>query len=430
MSTPEVPKMTAHRRRVEEKGHIFYPGVKFLAERPGLSTKLVKVVDESGLICTFDDLGRPIMPKKTARSYVKAIMDVFLPAGYPYTVTPDYTPYQIYDSLQAFSSTIAGLLSSRAVLQGFGVGDSASSATAAVLLTVLQEATGRLATILFAHRHGRAIEPECKFYRFLADIVNDSALFLDVLSPALPTYPKVIALCGAGILRALCGVAGGAAKASLSAHFAKNGNLAELNAKDGSQETVISLFGMLVGSLFVQFVHGKVAVWTWMVILVGLHLWTNYKAVTSVQMRTLNKQRMIIVTEAYLSDDKTILRPDQVAAREGILTCVPQIKNSTHACFARKPSDIHLIKKVDRERFSSEEYIIVRAQDIMPTVSMIFMKEHASTKLMLEAWIEGSYSRQVHPRFWAGLKNAGWDLETNALETGPSIRLVEEVKEE
>lgn len=60
------------------------------------SPRIRMVVDESGFICAFDDLGNPIMPKKTARSFVKSIMDVFLPAGYPYTVTPDYTPYQIY----------------------------------------------------------------------------------------------------------------------------------------------------------------------------------------------------------------------------------------------------------------------------------------------------------------------------------------------
>lgn len=317
------------------------------------------------------------------------------------------------------------MLSSRAVLQGFGVGDSASSATAAVLLTVLQEATGRLATILFAHRHGRAIEPECKFYRFLADIVNDSALFLDILSPALPPYPKVMALCGAGILRALCGVSGGAAKASLSAHFAKNGNLAELNAKDGSQETVISLVGMLVGSLFVQFVHGKAAVWAWMVVLVGIHLWTNYKAVTSVQMRTLNKQRMIILTQAYFGPKNTILRPDQVAAREGILTCV---KTSTNACFARKSSDIHLINGAFPIGLGKKGYTIVDKRNNKPMAPMIFMNESASTRVVLEAWIEASYKRQADAEFWMGLKSAGWDLETNALETGPFIRLVQGIK--
>ena len=37
-------------------------------------------------------------PKKTPRGYAKALLDVFLPAGYPHTVTPDYTPYQVYVS--------------------------------------------------------------------------------------------------------------------------------------------------------------------------------------------------------------------------------------------------------------------------------------------------------------------------------------------
>jgi hypothetical protein len=44
------------------------------------------------------------------------LLGVFLPNGYPHTVSSDYTPYQIYDSLQAFFSAIAGLLASRAVV--------------------------------------------------------------------------------------------------------------------------------------------------------------------------------------------------------------------------------------------------------------------------------------------------------------------------
>jgi hypothetical protein len=35
-------------------------------------------------------------PKKTTGSYAKGLLDVFLPAGYPHTVTEDYMPYQIY----------------------------------------------------------------------------------------------------------------------------------------------------------------------------------------------------------------------------------------------------------------------------------------------------------------------------------------------
>ncbi|KAL3445779.1 vitamin B6 photo-protection and homoeostasis-domain-containing protein [Aspergillus insuetus] len=238
------------------------------------------------------------------KSIQTLLADVFLPAGYPHSVSEDYVPYQIFDSLQAFSSSIAGLLSSRAVLQGVGVGNADASPTSALLLHILQDTSGRIATILFAHRVGTALEPECKMYRFAADIFNDLAMVLDCLSPMIPAgVSRVTVLSAAGVLRALCGVAGGSSKASLSAHFAKWGNLAEVNAKDSSQETVISLVGMLVGSLVVSQISSFTATWLTLLALLTLHLSLNYTAVRSVQMTTLNRQRANIVFSSMLSSD-------------------------------------------------------------------------------------------------------------------------------
>lgn len=174
---------------------------------------------------------------------------------------------------------------------GVGVGDASASPTAALLFSVLQESMGRIATILFAHKLGTSLEPECKMYRLAADVLNDTAIVLDCLSPAFPKAARVMVLGFSSILRSLCGVCAGSSKASLSAHFAKKGNLGELNAvsrvetsswpvpsgvidgytilptliytytcgcrldrqvadlvfqKDSSQETVISLLGMMV----------------------------------------------------------------------------------------------------------------------------------------------------------------------------------------
>lgn len=67
-------------------------------------------------------------------------------------------------------------------------------------------------------------------YRFAADIFNDTAMVLDCLSPAFPKGIRVGILSLSSVLRALCGVAAGSSKASLSAHFALNRNLGELNA--------------------------------------------------------------------------------------------------------------------------------------------------------------------------------------------------------
>ena len=113
---------------------------------------------------------------------------------------------------------------------GVGVGDSTATPTTALLLSVLQTSTGRIATILFAHRLGTALEPECKMYRLAADVFNDTAMVLDCLSPAFPKPIRVAVLSFSSCLRALCGVCAGSAKASLSAHFARKGNLGEVNA--------------------------------------------------------------------------------------------------------------------------------------------------------------------------------------------------------
>jgi hypothetical protein len=111
------------------------------------------------------------------------------------------------------------------------VGDADASPTSALLLQILQDSSGRLATIVFAHRIGTALEPECKMYRLAADFFNDAAMILDCLSPLIgPHWARVAVLSAAGVLRALCGVSGGSSKASLSAHFAKWGNIGELNA--------------------------------------------------------------------------------------------------------------------------------------------------------------------------------------------------------
>lgn len=292
-------------------------------------------------------------------SYLKTL---FLPTGYPYTVTPDYTPYQIFDSLQAFASSIAGLLSSRAVLQSLNVisqssstgedvgriaADSASAATAATLLSILQSTLSNLTSILFASHAAPRISSDVKYYRFLADVVNDTAFLLDLLAPTLPTSfglsvsfitrmplpltlsPRVIALCSSSMLRAVCGVAGGSSKAVLSAHFARNNpeSVGDLNAKDGSQETVIGLLGMWFGGVVVSRVESVTATWCWMIGLLTMHLWTNWCAVRSVRLRTLNRERATMVCKGLSESSHAkkhdvewkTLNTESIGRRESVL---------------------------------------------------------------------------------------------------------------
>ncbi|KAK1848448.1 diphosphomevalonate decarboxylase [Colletotrichum chrysophilum] len=295
--------------------------------------------DSSGLIrrrWLHDSDGRLTeMPTENSPTTVSRLLtmnirqvfsDAFFPIGYPDSVSKDYLGYQLYDSLQAFFSTITSLLANRAILQGLGVGDADSSATYALLLTILKDGISRLATIGFAYRFGLVIEPECKKYRFLADIFNDSAFFLDLFSPLFGSWTKVAALVVAEALRAMCGVAAGASKAALSKHFALRGNLSELNAKESSQETAVGLIGLIVGSFVVRHVESREAVFALMIILVFVHLGMNYLGVRCVQLNNFNQQRATIFFEEYMKTMGNVrLTPAEVAKRENIIFWKPVI---------------------------------------------------------------------------------------------------------
>ncbi|KER00616.1 hypothetical protein AUEXF2481DRAFT_148400 [Aureobasidium subglaciale EXF-2481] len=418
-----------------------------------------------------------IEPESTQKS-LKALLDVFLPAGYPHSVSEDYLPYQIYDSLQAFSSSIAGLLASRAVLEGVGVGDASASATSALLLSILQESMGRAATILFAHRLGTSLEPECKMYRLLADVFNDAAMVLDCLSPAFPKPMRVLILASSSILRSLCGVAAGSSKASLSAHFARWGNLGELNAvsfiedykyieKDSSQETVISLIGMLVGCLVVKAVNTPLATWTTLLLLLALHLATNYMAVRSVCMRTLNRQRANIVFACLHKHDR-VLSPEQVSDKERIFERDGILRDADDKCLgycrigvpasellmhlgktdkltkATNLADGRLLQLLGL--FEEEGYVIYLEH--ASNMACILLKKGSNTAVQLKAWYhvlllarlagQGCKAeeapmdmvkstlvavRKDWDKVQARLGEAGWDLETAALETTSGSRV-------
>lgn len=76
--------------------------------------------------------------------------EIFLPSGYPDSVSDDYLTYQIWDTVQAFCSTITGTFTTQAILKSVGVGDAEATPFAAALTWVLKDGTGMVGRITFA----------------------------------------------------------------------------------------------------------------------------------------------------------------------------------------------------------------------------------------------------------------------------------------
>nr|XP_023687470.1 RUS1 family protein C16orf58 homolog isoform X3 [Paramormyrops kingsleyae] len=336
---------------------------------------------------------------------------VFLPQGYPDSVSGDYLQYQFWDTIQAFSSSLSGTLSTQASLRGVGVGNQEATVAAATVTWLLRDGTGMLGRILFAWVKGSKLDCDAKKWRLVADVLNDIAMFMEILAPSFPACFTFI-VCIAGILKSIVGVAGGATRAALTLHQARRDNMADVSAKDGSQETL---------------------------------------AVRSIVMETLNEARLSILLHQYLHDGR-ILSPSEANSREPVFLAVfpPEFRRRVPIKFGVKFGD--LITSPDELRLAlknnSKAYLIgmrdgrvlvCRGSDTSAGVEIKAASQALCLSMMLcqmcppegalkalsatqtqNPWEMVSESHkiidQMFPLFLNGLRKAGWQTDRTLLD--------------
>eukprot|EP01116_Phalansterium_solitarium_P023397 TRINITY_DN816_c0_g2_i2.p1 TRINITY_DN816_c0_g2~~TRINITY_DN816_c0_g2_i2.p1 ORF type:complete len:498 (+),score=99.17 TRINITY_DN816_c0_g2_i2:1093-2586(+) len=240
-------------------------------------------------------------PRSLRDAVVLFVRSAFLPEGYPHSVSEDYLEYQVWDSLQAMCSSVTGVLSTQALLIGFGVGNSGASAATATVQWLVRDGTGMIGRILFAYLRGTELDCNAKRWRFVADILNDLALGTDLLAPLVPGAFLPM-LCVSSLLKACVGVAGGATRAAITVHQAVQHNTADVQAKDGSQETAVGLFGLLFGLIIAPVVtENWLSLWLCFFAATAMHLYCNYRAVSCCVFDVLNQQRARLVLRDFLS---------------------------------------------------------------------------------------------------------------------------------
>ncbi|XP_018568055.1 RUS1 family protein C16orf58 homolog isoform X2 [Anoplophora glabripennis] len=242
--------------------------------------------------------------------------EVLLPYGYPDSVSDDYLHYQLWDTAQAFCSTITNAFTTRAVLKGVGVGDPNATALSAAITWIMKEGTGMIGRILFAWWKGNGLDSDCKKWRLFADTLNDAAMVIELTVPFFSNFSMPI-LCTTSTMKSIVGVAGGATRASITHHQAIKDNMAEVSAKDGSQETLVNLVASLASIYLLNTFDGTVTEWILIFCFMFLHLVANYCAMKSLKFRTFNNQRMAIVLKTYYNVG-TVLSPQKVNEKESI----------------------------------------------------------------------------------------------------------------
>ncbi|KAI5647057.1 vitamin b6 photo-protection and homoeostasis domain-containing protein [Phthorimaea operculella] len=285
-----------------------FEGEILLKETYGTTTKeryYVKPPDQSNVVVVEE--------KKLLDAY-HWLARVFLPHGYPHTVSKDYVAYQIWDTAQAFCSTITGTLATQEVLRGVGVGDTSATPLAATITWVIKDGCGHIGRILFACTHGTHLDAYSKKWRLYADVLNDAAMCIEISLPLFRNYTTT-ALCVSTAMKAIVGVAGGATRAALTQHHALCGNMADVAAKDSAQETAVNLVASIAALCLITLFGNSVTLFLFVMV---LHITFNYLAVRAVCLRTLNEPRYLQVIDAYLNRE-VMASPCEVNRHEPVV---------------------------------------------------------------------------------------------------------------
>lgn len=229
------------------------------------------------------------------------LRQVFLPQGYPHSVNSDYFEYQLWDTIQAFCSTLTGTLSARAIMAGIGVGSADATPLAAAITWIFKDGTGMFGSICFAWWKGTSLDADCKRWRLFADVLNDVAMCIELFLPYFRDWSTVV-LCISTTMKAIVGVAGGATRAAITQHQAIRDNMADVSAKDGSQERFVNLTASLFGIVLLSTIPEGWFVWVMFALLTCIHIYANFKAVQSLKMTTLNLNRLCLIIQSIQED--------------------------------------------------------------------------------------------------------------------------------
>lgn len=225
-------------------------------------------------------------------------LGLMLPEGFPNSVSSDYLQYSLWRGLQGIASQISGVLATQSLLYAVGLGKGAIP-TAAAVNWVLKDGIGYLSKILLS-KFGRHFDVNPKGWRLFADLLENAAYGMEILTPAFPQYFVLIgAAAGAG--RSAAALIQAATRSCFYAGFAVQRNSAEVIAKGEAQGMVSKFLGIMLGIALANFVSSStpLALASFCAV-TGVHMYCNLKSYQSIQLRTLNPYRASLVFSEYL----------------------------------------------------------------------------------------------------------------------------------
>ncbi|KAK5583069.1 hypothetical protein RB653_004659 [Dictyostelium firmibasis] len=238
---------------------------------------------------------------------LNSIKRLFLPKGYPSSVTGDYIGYQKWMFIQNVIGSTTYVLSTHALLTTV-IGMSIESALpfAAAISWVLKDGLGATALVLFANKYSTLFDYDIKKYKFRGDLLHNFGVLLEMFTPFLQQFFLPLASIS-NLSKGLAGLIYGSTRASLNRSFSLKENIGDITAKYQSQSMAAYLSGMGIGSgiglVLSAYPMSSISNLSMVFALSFVHIFCGIKAIKSIDLKTLNQQRTSILIDNWLKSN-------------------------------------------------------------------------------------------------------------------------------
>jgi hypothetical protein len=207
---------------------------------------------------------------------------IFLPIGYPKSVSNDYLEYQIWDTLQGFIGYVKNIILTLSYFKGMGFGDDNGNLNNAMHIAIIRDTTGVISglfigiptfTIVFSRKN------ELKKWRIVSEIIRIIAGFIEIYASLYSRDLFIFLSCIIVILQTISGVMSNQTRSSLVTHFAKDNNISDCSAKEGNQDRGVKIFGIPLALLLLYYIENNIEyIWVLYIVLVITQLFCNIMA--------------------------------------------------------------------------------------------------------------------------------------------------------
>jgi hypothetical protein len=257
-----------------------------------------------------------------SRGFAKAVEEVFLPPGYPDSVSEDYLGYALLSFPTHVTGWLHSSLATAALLHAVGLGGALQAglgAGAAPALTsaakwVLKDGLGAAGRLAVAGRVAGLLDASPRQWRLYGEAASLAGGALEIATVFAPLSAFLpLAAAGTALRAAAKGVAA-PSHAVILAHFAassplgggQTANLGALAAKEEVQEVAAQLTGLALSVALLQQLGGASAAeentqllaTAWACAAVA-HFALRYAALRGVRFRTLNARRGLEAAHAH-----------------------------------------------------------------------------------------------------------------------------------